>query len=422
MDAIVECCAGLDVHKETVAACVTRLQRGKARRTVKTFGTMTCELHGLADWMGAQGVTHVAMESTGVLWKPVFNLLEGRFEALLCNARDLKQVPGRKTDVKDCVWIAQLLQHGLLRASFVPARGLRELRDLTRHRAQVVGEKTRVANRIHKTLQDANIKLASVATDILGVSGRGMLAALVSGETDADRMADLARRSLRGKIPRLRLALEGRVTSHHRFMLQILLEHLAYLEDTVDRLGARIREVMDRMDTEPPRGAGYGLPFETAVQLLETIPGVRRATAEVVVAEIGTDMTQYPSGKHLASWAGLCPGNNESAGRKRSGRTTKGNRWLRRALGQAAWAVSRSKKSYLGAHYRRVAARRGRKRAVVAVAHSLLVIIHGMLRDRREYEDLGSDFFDRLQPERLTRYYVRRLEALGHRVALDPAA
>lgn len=411
MDTLYPHCAGLDVHKKTVVACVRHADgAGHPRHEVRTFGTLTAELLALSDWLAAQGVTHVAMESTGVYWKPVYHLLEGHCALLLVNAQHVKQVPGRKTDVKDCQWLAELLQHGLLKASFVPPPPLRELRDLTRQRAQLVGEKTAVANRIQKVLEDANIKLASVATDVLGASGRDMLEALCAGETDVEKLADLARRRLREKIPQLQRALAGRVTAHHRFLLRMHLDHLAHLEELIGRLGVRVEEVL--------------APFAEAAERLTTIPGVSARVAEVVLAEIGTDMQQFPTAGHLASWAGLCPGNHESAGKRKTGRTTKGDRWLRTILVQAAWAASRSKGTYLQAQYHQLARRRGRKRALVAVAHTLLGIIYHMLRDGTTYVELGPDHLDRQDPERLTRQLVKRLERLGHKVTLEakPAA
>jgi transposase len=400
-------CAGLDVHKETVVVCVRRLgAAGQVHQEVRTFGTMTRDLLALADWLAAQGVTHVAMESTGVYWKPIFNILENQFQVILVNAQHIKHVPGRKTDVKDCEWIAQLLQLGLLRASFVPPRPVRELRDLTRQRAQLVQERARTANRIQKALEDADLKLGSVATDILGVSGRDMLEAIVAGETDAEKLAELARQRLRAKIPALRLALEGRVTEHHRFLLRTLLDHVAHLETVIGQYSARIEVVLS--------------PFEAAVERLKTIPGVDQRAAEVIVAEIGNEMTQFPSADHLSSWAGVCPGSNESGGKRRSGRTTKGSHWLRTLLVQVAWAASRTKGSYFWGQYRRLAPRRGKKRALVALGHAILVIAYHLLKDGTTYQELGADFFEKLEPERLVRYLVRRLEKLGHKVTLEP--
>lgn len=406
--------AGLDVHKDTVVACLrVAAGPGKPRDEVRTFGTMTDDLLALSDWLRAEQVTHIAMESTGVLWKPVWNILDGasNWELLLVNARELKQVPGRKTDVKDSQWIAQLLACGLLRSSFVPAREQRELRDLTRQRAQLCGEQTRCVNRIHKVLQDANIKLSSVASDVLGVSGREMLEALVRGEDNPERLAEMARRRLRGKIPDLRRALKGRVTAHHQFLLEQLLRHLEHLEEQLAAFSARIEECLR--------------PFvdEATVERLDAIPGLNRLTIENVVAEIGADMTQFPTAAHLASWAGLCPGNEESAGKRKSSRTTKGNVWLRRALCQAAWAAARKKDSYFQAQYRRLAGRRGKKRAVMAVAHSLLEVIYHLLKNPQlEYHDLGGNYFDELDPERLCRHLVKRLEKLGYDVDLKRRA
>jgi transposase len=332
--------------------------------------------------------------------------LEGRFEILLVNAFHIKQVPGRKTDVKDCEWIAQLLQHGLLKASFIPPAAVRELRDLTRQRAQLAGEKAAVANRIQKVLEEANIKLGSVATDVLGESGRDMIRALIAGENDPEKLADLARKRLRAKIPALRLALHGRVTPHHRFLLQLHCDHLESLERLIARLTEQIDQAMK--------------PYQEAAERLAVIPGIGPQAAEVVVAEMGIDMTPFPTSTQVTAWAGICPGNNESAGKHRSGRTPKGNRWLKRTLAQAAWAASHTKHTYLAAQYRRLAARRGRKRALIAVAHSLLVIIYHMLKGGTTFQELGPDYLDRLSSERLTRQLVRRLESLGHTVKLEP--
>jgi transposase len=402
-------CAGLDVHLKTVVVCRRLVdEHGEFREEIKTFGTMTRDLLELSDWLADAGVTTVAMESTGVYWKPIWNILEGRFEILLVNAKHIKHVPGRKTDVKDCQWIAQLLQHGLLRGSFVPSQPVRELRDLTRHRTQLVGEKTSVANRIHKILEDANIKLGAVVTDILGVSGRAMLQAIVDGENDPERLAMHAQGRLKSKRDSLQNALQGRVTQHHRFMLRTLLAHLRFLEEQIEAISKRIDD--------------QTLPFRDAVRSLSTIPGVQKRTAEAILAETGGDMAIFPTSAHLASWTGLCPGNYESAGKRRSGRIPKGNRWLRRALTEAAWASSRTKKTYLSAHYRRLAARRGTKRALVAVGHTILVIAYHMLKKTVDYRDLGPNHFDELHAERLTRSLVQRLQRLGHQVVLTPAA
>jgi len=409
MEVLHACVAGLDVHKDTVVACVRRVgEGGRVWKEVRTFQTATRHLEALRGWLQAQGVTHVAMESTGVFWRPVYNCLEEHFEqVLLVNARDIKQVPGRKTDVKDSEWIAQLLQFGLVRGSFVPPRPQRELRDLTRHRTTLVQEHNRVVNRLHKVLQDANIKLSSVVSDILGVSGRGMIEALGRGEDDPAALAELARRRLRGKIPQLRVALEGQVREHHRFLLRLLLEQLDFLAEAIEEVSQRIVEVSDP-------------PVQAAVALLTTINGVGQRVAETIAAELGTQMTPFPTHKHCASWAGICPGNNESAGKRRSGKTSKGNRWLRRALAEAAWAASHTKGTYLAAHFRRIARRRGSKRAIVAVSHTLLIIIYHMLSKQLPYSELGADHFDRLQPERLTRYHLTKLHSLGYKVTIVP--
>jgi transposase len=400
--------AGLDVHLRSIQCAVRcRQPTGKLLAQVRSFGTMTRDLRALADYLQSLGVTHVAMEATGVLWKPVWNVLDGRFTLLLVNPRHLKKVPGRKTDVTDAQWIAQLLECGLLRGSFVPPRPVRELRDLTRHRAQLTAEHTRVANRVHKLLEDTNIKLGAVASDVLGVSGRAMLRAMLNGEEDAGKLAELALGRLREKIPQLRLALEGNCTEHHRFMLRRLLSHLNYLETQVEEFSKRIGPELDKLLSDQKR------------KRLDAIPGIDRMSIENVIAEIGPDMSVFPDEHHLSSWTGICPGNEESAGKRLRSRTRKGNRWLRRALAESAWGASHKKDSYLAAQYRRLAARRGKKRALLAVGHSILVIIYHMLRRDVAYQDLGAEYFDRLEPERLKRYLVKRLERLGYRITLE---
>jgi transposase len=407
MDIIYPHVAGLDLHTKTIVAEVRSVnQQGKLERDLRTFGTMTRDLLQMADWLAAYGVTHVAMEATGVLWKPVWNILDGRFELLLVNPRELKQVPGRKSDVKDCQWIAQLLQHGLLRSSFVPPRPQRELRDLTRHRAQLQGERSRVVNRIHKTLEDANIKLGSVVSDVIGVSGREMLESLVEGNANAEALAQLARGRLKAKIPQLQLALQGNLRDHHRFMLRQLLDHLDHLDLQVAQFTARIEELM--------------APFvdEELVEKLDAIPGVNVTTVQNLVAEIGVDMNVFPTESHLASWAGMCPGNEESAGKRIRRKITHGDRWLRRTLTEAAWAASHTRDTYLASQYHRLAGRRGRKRALIALGHTLLVVIYHIIKYRVDYQDLGPDYFLRLEPDRQKRYLVKRLQQLGFEVQL----
>ena len=362
----------------------------------------------MADWLEQCGVTHVAMESTGVYWKPVWNILAEQFEVLLVNAQHIKAVPGRKTDQKDSEWIADLLQHGLLRGSFVPPQPIRELRDLTRYRVSLVQEINRIANRIQKVLEDANIKLASVATDALGASGRAILEAMLSGEQDVAQLAEMSKGLLRNKIPELQLALEGRVTEHHRFLLQQLYDHLLFTESKRKQIEEEIERRMG--------------PFRDEVVRLCTIPGVDRVTAWGLLAEIGLNMDQFPSAAHLASWACLCPGSFESAGKRLSGKMRKGNVSLRRCLSQAAWAISMMKNNYLSALYRCIAARRGAKRAVMAVAHALLEIAYHMLKRKEDYRELGADHFDRIDVNRIRRSLVRRLERLGHKVTLEPLA
>ena len=409
MEVILGCCAGLDVHKDSVEACVRRTSAGgKVGHEVRHWGTTTRELAEMSDWLSSLGVTHVAMESTGVYWKPIFNILEERFEILLANAHHLKNVPGRKTDIRDCQWIAQLLQHGLLKGSFIPPRPQRDLRDLTRQRTQLVDEASRISNRIQKVLEDANVKLGSVASNVVGTSGRLMLEAIVAGQDDPVQLADLALRRLREKIPQLEQALYGKLTEHHRWMLRLLLDQLKATEQFIARLDERIAEL--------------ARPLQPVLEKLDAIPGVDRRVAEVLMAEIGPDMTPFPSDAHLASWAGISPGNNESAGKKRSGKTSKGCRWLRQALVQAAWAASHKKDSYFQAHARNIMHRRGRKRGLVAVAHSLLIVIYHMLKDDAAYRDLGPQFLDRLRATHLIRFHLRKLQHLGLHVTITPAA
>ena len=397
-----ERCCGLDVHKKTVVACVLTPSGSMTR----TYSTMTGELCDLADWLLHEGVTHVAMESTGVYWKPVYNLLEGLdLTVLVVNSQHMKAVPGRKTDVKDAEWIADLLRHGLLRGSYVPDRAERELRELARYRRSLVQDRAQVANRIQKVLEGANIKLASVANDVLGVSGRAMLQAMADGTEDPEVLASMAKGTLRKKTAALKQALTGLMGSHQRFLLRSQLRTLAFLDAEITQLST---EIATRL-----------APHEEALQRLDTIPGVGRRGAEEILAEIGPDMTRYPTAGQLASWAKICPGNHESAGKRMSGRTGSGNPWLRRTLVEAAHGAAHAKRTYLGAQYRRLAARRGGKRASVAVAHSILTIVYHLLRRGTVYEDLGSNYFDERDRDAVVRRSVRRIQQLGYTVDLQ---
>jgi transposase len=401
-------CCGLDVHKKTVVACVLFTQpTGQVERAVRTFGTMTADLLALSDWLAGLGVTHVAMESTGVYWRPVFNLLEDdERTVVLVNPQHMRAVPGRKTDVKDSEWLADLLRHGLVQPSFIPPAPIRALRELTRHRKALVQQRTQEVNRLQKVLEGANIKLGAVASDILGKSGRCMLDALARGEQDPQTLAELARGRLRGKLPELRRALHGQVQAFHRVLLQQVLAHLDFLDAAIAHLQ---HEIAQRLE-----------PYQEAVTLLQTIPGVGEIAASVVVAEVGADMQRFPSAKHLASWAGVCPGNKQSAGKRLGGKTTGGNVWLKAVLSEVAWANARNPTTYLGAQFRRLAHRRGVYKALVAVAHSVLVIVYHVLTTKQPYHELGADYFDHLHHPQLERHHVRRLEQLGYTVSLTP--
>ncbi len=409
MEVVHERCCGLDVHKDSVVACVVVPGTGKQpHKEIRTFNTMTADLLELADWLTTQGVTHVALESTGVYWKAPWNILESSFTLLLVNAQHIKQVPGRKTDVRDCEWIADLLRHGLLRASFVPDLPQRELRELTRYRTTLIRERAAERNRIQKTLEGAGIKLGSVASDILGRSGRLMIEALVDGSTDAATMADLAKGNLRAKLPQLQRALTGRVRAHQRFLIAHQLAHLDGLDELIEQLS---QEIAERLR-----------PFQDKIERLDAISGVGQRTVEVFLAEIGTDVARFPSAAHLASWVGICPGNNESAGKRKSGKTGKGDVWLRTALTEAAQAASHTKDTYLASQYQHIAARRGKKKAIVAVAHSILRIVWHLLDHDCEYVDLGSRFLEERDRQQIERRLVRRLEGFGYTVKLEPAA
>jgi transposase len=405
MDLLYTRCAGLDVHPRSVSACARIVIDGRVSHEVRTFGTSTRELREMADWLAACGCTHVAMESTGIYWKPVWHVLEGRFELVLANAMYIRNIPGRKSDVKDAVWISDLLAHGLLRASFVPPEKIQELRDLTRTRKQLTREITRHTQRIQKTLEDANVKLTEVISNVLGVSGRAILRALIAGETDADRLIELTGGRLKTPRPQLRDALQGRVTDHHRFMLKMHLEQVEHLE-------AAVRELEARAD----QGS-----FRVATELLMTIPGVSAVTARVILAEIGEDMTRFPTAGHLVSWAGLCPRLDESAGKQRSNRTRKGAPWLKTVLVQAARAAANKRDSYPRAQYLRLKARRGPNKAVLAGAASMLTAAFHMLKYGVEYRDLGPHHFERDKQAQAARL-MRRLKALGLEVTVKPAA
>ena len=406
MQIIHDCCCGLDVHAKTVVACLIK----HGRKQILTFSTMTDDLLRLLDWLTAEGCTHVAIESTGVYWRPVFNILEGSLEVILVNARHVKAVPGRKTDVKDCEWLADLLRHGLLKASFIPPLEIRELRELTRYRNSIVREQATISNRIQKIAESGNIKLSQVASDALGVSGRLMLRALAGGETDVEKMSELARARLRNKKGELKRALEGRLTCAQRWVLAELLDRYEELEAAIKKVNEQIRkEVEESAD-----------PFvREAIELLDTIPGVGEPVAQIIVSEMGVDMRRFPTDKHLASWAGMCPGNNESAGKRKSGKTTKGSQYLRAALVQAAWAASRTKGTYLRAQYQRLVKRMGKNKALVAVGHSILVICYHVLSSRGSYQEMGGDYFDRRNLQDQRERLIRKLQSLGLKVTVE---
>lgn len=455
MEAIIPRCAGLDVHNKEVQANIRILDMHTGQLTcneVRSFSTMTCGLKELAAWLFEQGVTHVAMESTGVFWKPVFNVLDGRFEVLLCNAQHIKNVPGRKTDVKDCQWICQLNQHGLLKGSYVPSTPQRELRDLTRHRVELLEDRTRVVNRLHKILQDANIKLSAVASDVLGASGRAMIQALIAGQNDPRQLTMLAKGKLKRKHAALVQALEGNVSEHHRHMLRVHWAQLEMLERLIREQEQQITAQMksqrlnaqalaqqalatnnekapeattepEKVPEEPAKKKVVPAPytFPQAIEAISKVTGIAEDSAQGILAEIGTEMAQFPGTREIASWTGICPGNRQSAKKRGSGKTTKGNHWLRRVLTQCAWATTRKKDSYFRAQFKRLVGRRGKKRALLAVGHSLLVTIYHILKYHTEYVDLGFDYFDRLHDDRRLRKHIKALEALGYTLIAPPA-
>jgi len=405
MEVVYSHCCGLDVHKKIVVACVVTPE-GKE---IRTFSTMTEDLISMVDWIKGKGCTHVAMESTGSFWKPLFNLLElENIQTLVVNAKHMKNVPGRKTDVKDAEWIAGLLRHGLLQGSYIPDRDQRELRELIRYRRSLIDERAREVNRIQKVLEGANIKLSSVASDVLGKSGRAMLEAMIAGEEDPEILSELAQRRLKSKKPELQKALNGLIGHHQKLMLKTQLRHIDYLADEIKKLDEEIKQRM--------------LPFDEDLELLDTIPGVGRRTAEQILAEIGTDMNQFPSSAHMCSWAGLSPGNNESAGKRKSGRTRKGNKKLRSALVEAARAAGRTKNTYLSSQYHRLSARRGANRAAVAVAHSILTIAYYIIKRKQPYIELGPTYYEERKRDIVTKQSIKKLESLGYKVTVESVA
>lgn len=408
MDVMYERCAGLDVHKDTVVACVRVVADGKVSHEVRTFGTTTKEVLALSDWLRERACTHAAMEATGVYWKPVWHVLEESLTLILANAMHIKNVPGRKTDVNDATWIADLLAHGLIRGSFVPPTPVQEARELTRTRKQLVREAAQHAQRVQKTLEDANVKVASYLSDILGKSGRAILDALVKGETDPEKLADLANERVKATRKELIEALRGRVRPHHRFLLKLHLEQIDKLNEAVREVEARLGDVLQ--------------PFRALEELLTTIPGVSATTAQVILSEIGADMSRFPTAAHLISWAGLCPGNDESAGKRRSTRIRKGGQWLKATLVQSAWAAGRKKGSYLRALFHRIRARGGAKKAAIAVAASMLTAAYHMLKTGVAYQDLSESYFTSRDRTKLAKRLVKRLNDLGFDAQINPLA
>ena len=402
-----ESCAGLDVHKRTVVACVLKGSSDKKTTSEsKSFGTTTPELMEMVEWLKSHDAGHIAMEATGNYWLPVYNLLEGHFELIVANAAHMKAVPGRKTDIQDAHWIADLLRHGLLRASFIPSREQRDLRELTRHRSSLAGKRAQASNELQKALESANIKLQSVVTDITGVSSTERLTEMLAGNNDPKELAQLAKRKLRSKIPELEKALSGNLRAHHRLIIEQLLADITLFAAQIAELDANIENLLEKDNDDIDR--------------LDGTPGINRRVAEVVIAEAGTNMSRFPSARHFASWIGLCPGQNESAGKRRTGKTRKGNRALRGALVEAAHGAVRKKGSYLGAQYRRIAARRGKKKALIAVAHSISIIIYNILKRKAAYLDLGADYFDKLNPSRVINRLAKRIQNLGFQVKVSP--
>ena len=405
MEIIYSYCCGLDIHKQTVVACLIT----PSGKEIRTFGTMTESLLELADWLIAKNCIAVAMESTGVYWKPVYNVLEATgMKVLVVNAQHIKAVPGRKTDVKDAEWIADLLQHGLLRASFIPDRDQRELRELVRYRTSLTQERSREVNRIQKVLEGANIKLSSVTSDVMGKSGQDILRAIIAGEASPQSMAQMAKGRLRNKTELLEKALTGLIGSHQRMLLETQLRHIDFLNEEISRMSQEIESQMR--------------PFEEAIEALDGIPGISRTNAEQILCETGIDMSRFPTDKHFASWAALCPGNNESAGKRKTGKTRKGNMALKAALTQAAISASRTKGTYFNTMYHRLAARRGKNKAIIAVAHAILVTIYHMLKNGSSYQDLGVNHYDEINRQATIKRSVKRLESMGYKVTIEIAA
>lgn len=407
MEVVIPVCAGVDIHKEVAVCCVRKTKGEEVQSEVRSFSTMTEGLRALRDWLLSVGCTHVAVESTGVYWKPMFNILEESFTVILANARHVKHVPGRKTDVKDCEWLAKLLQCGLIKGSFIPPKPIRELRDLTRYRKQLVGDLSAEKNRVQKILEDTNIKFSSVATNVFSVSGMKILEALTEGETDGESLAQLAVGKLKSKAAELAKSLDGHVSSHHLFMIKRSLDHIAYLQKSLKKLDGEIQRKMT--------------PYKQDYQRLQTIPGVKEIGAASIVAEIGVDMSVFPTSQHLSSWAGMCPGNNESAGKKKSGKARPGNQWLKTTLVEASRAASRKKDSYFREKYHRLASRRGKKRAAVAIGHKILVAAYHIIKEKTKYRELGADYLDQKQKGQLKKYWTKKLEKLGFQVNLSEA-
>lgn len=407
MESVLKRCCGIDVHQEKLTACLMVELEGEVHKTIKEFSTVTAGLMALLEWLEGEGCTHVAIESTGVYWKPVYNVLEGSMQVILANARHIKNVPGRKTDVCDAEWLAKLLRNGLIRGSFIPPKPIRELRDLVRYRRKLVGAMSAEKNRVQKTLEDANIKLSSVASDVFGVSGRAMLEVLMKeAAPDPEAMAEMARGRLRKKIPELVEALKGRVSSHHVYLLRKSMEHIGFLEESIAELDEVIEEHLR--------------PFEVECELLQTHPGIKTISAAELIAEIGVDMSVFPTAAHLASWAGVCPGNHESAGKRRSGRIPKGNQHAKTVLCEISWAAARTRNTYLAAKFWKLAAKKGKKKALLAIAHKTVVAAYHILKERKPYQELGATYLDQLKRKSVERSLVKKLELLGYDVHLEP--